>query len=78
MKFIWKLFLSMTFLVMSLIFYQEISRDYKTESSDIFELKEGSEDLETLFTNFYQIEKMFDSLITSFNKHRQSIHNYKS
>ena len=78
MQFIWKLFLSATFLSLSLLLYQEIYSDYKATRLDFQPLTEGSEDLEKIFTNFYQIEEMFDSFIRSFNKNRQSIHNYKS
>jgi biopolymer transport protein ExbB/TolQ len=78
MKFIWKLFLSATFMGFSLILYQEIYSDYKAATLDLLQLADDSEELEKLYKNFYQIEEMFDSLIKSFNRNRQSIQNYES
>jgi len=59
MKFIWKLFLSATFLSLSLLLYQEIYSDYKAASFDFQQLTDSSENLEKLYTNLTKIDNPF-------------------
>lgn len=77
MKLTWKLFLLATFLGLSVLLYQEISRDYKAEVSKILKLKKDSKELEKLYENFYQMESMLDSVMTSFMKNRQNFKNHQ-
>lgn len=76
MKFVWKLFILATFLGFSVLLYQQIYKDYKAEVAKILKLKKDSEDFEKLYANFYEMESMFDSLMTSFITNRQSLNNH--